>query len=174
MVMGYEDYVDFQEFHLDHELPTITTDLSAEAVKDELLKMSKRGKLPGYEGDCTDGLLCVAAHGTPFDSKLIVNHQDGQVSFELKLISMVPTIFMVLLIVTIWPGLPLTEGFLDSFTWYSDFVAKTGIKTIYWYLPMTVLPAPFMWKSSLKKSRASAHESALETIEKISKVLGSD
>ncbi|PCI11483.1 hypothetical protein COB72_00760 [bacterium] len=158
---------------MDQELPTISTNLDAQEVKGRLLKMSKRGKLPGYDGDCASGLLSVAAHGAPFDSKLIVNHQDGEVSFNFELIPMMPRIFAALLIITIWPGLPLTEGFLDSFTWYSDFVAKTGIKTMYWYLPMTILPAPFMWKSSLQKSKASAHESAIETVEKIDKVLNS-
>lgn len=173
MSAGYNDQITEEELHLDQELPTISTNLDAQEVKGRLLKMSKRGKLPGYDGDCASGLLSVAAHGAPFDSKLIVNHQDGEVSFNFELIPMMPRIFAALLIITIWPGLPLTEGFLDSFTWYSDFVAKTGIKTMYWYLPMTILPAPFMWKSSLQKSKASAHESAIETVEKIDKVLNS-
>ncbi len=156
----------------DNQLPSISTNLSTEEITDRLVKLSKRGKLAGYDGACADGLASVAAHGTPFDSQLILHHHDGEVSFELKLIALMPRVFAALLIVTIWPGLPLTEGFLDSFVWYSDFVANTGIKTWYWYLPLTILPAPFAFRGAIKKSKQTAYESAIETIEKLDKVLG--
>ena len=84
-----------------------------------------------------------------------------------------PRVFAALLIVTIWPGLPLTDDFLSSFQWYEHFVGRTGIQTWYWYLPLTVLPAPFAFKGAIKKSKASAYESAIETIEKLGKVLSS-
>ncbi len=155
----------------DNQLPSISTNLSVEEITDRLVKLSKRGKLAGYDGACADGLASVAAHGTPFDSQLILHHHDGEVSFELKLIALMPRVFAALLIVTIWPGLPLTEGFLDSFVWYSDFVANTGIKTWYWYLPLTILPAPFAFRGAIKKSKQTAYESAIETIEKLDKVL---
>ncbi len=157
----------------DNQLPSISTNLSTEEIKDRLAKLSKRGKLAGYEGTCADGLASVAAHGTPFDSKLVLKHHDGEVSFELRLMAMMPRVFAAILIVTIWPGLPLTEGFLDSFVWYSDFVASTGIETWYWYLPLTILPAPFAFKGAIKKSKLTAYESAIETIEKLEKVLAS-
>ena len=155
----------------DNQLPSISTNLSTEEITDRLVKLSKRGKLAGYDGACAGGLASVAAHGTPFDSQLILHHHDGEVSFELKLIALMPRVFAALLIVTIWPGLPLTEGFLDSFVWYSDFVANTGIKTWYWYLPLTILPAPFAFRGAIKKSKQTAYESAIETIEKLDKVL---
>lgn len=133
--------------------------------------MSKRGKLPGYESDVSEGFAGVAAHGTPFDSRLMLHHSEGELGFELRLNPLMPRVFLILLIVTIWPGLPLTEGFLDSFTWYADLVARSGVKTWYWYLPLTVLPAPFAWKSAIAKSRASAFESAKETIGKIGEAI---
>lgn len=133
--------------------------------------MSKKGKLPGFDGAPPEGLVSVAAHGTPFDSRLILNNDDGQVTFDLKLITLMPRLFAVLLLVTIWPGLPLTDGFLASFTWYSDFEANSGIKTWYWYLPLTILPAPFAFRSAIKKSKSSSLQSANETIQKISKAL---
>lgn len=156
----------------DNPLPTLAIDLSADEIKNRLLKLSKRGKLAGFDAQCPDGLLSIAAHGTPFDSKLILNHHDGEVSFELKLLAMMPRIFALILIVTIWPGLPLTDDFLASFTWYESFMANIGFKTWYWYLPMTVLPAPFALKGAIKKSKSSAKQSAIEAIEKISKALG--
>jgi len=158
----------------DNPLPAIATELSTEEIKARLLKLSKRGKLAGYEGEDCEGIAQVAAHGTPFDSKLIINHNDGQLEFELRLISLMPRIFALLLVITVWPGLPLTDDFLSSFQWYEKLVASTGVKTWYWYLPMTILPAPFALRSAIKKSKSSAFESAIETIEKLGKVLGID
>ena len=116
-------------------------------------------------------MATVAAHGAPFDSEMLVHHESGRVIFELRMLAMMPRIFALLLVITVWPGLPLTEGFLGSFTWYSDFEASTGIKTWYWYLPLTILPIPFVWKSSMAKSRQSAQQSAVETIDSLRKVL---
>ncbi len=153
-------------------LPSISTGLSAEEILSTLHTMSKKGNLAGFEAEGPHGYIAVAAHGTPFDSKLLIHHEEDILRFELRLIRMFPTIFLVLLIITIWPGLPLTDGFMSSFQWYEQFVASTGILTWYWYLPLTILPAPFAWKSSIKKSKASAVESAYETIEKLRAKLG--
>lgn len=133
--------------------------------------MSKRGKLPGYQPDEPAGLCSVAAHGTPFDSKLVVHHQSGNVRFDCQMLPMMPRVFLLLLIITIWPGLPLTDGFLVSFDWYNNLMNSIGIETWHWYLPLTVLPAPFAYRGAIKKSRASAHQSAIETIEKLQAVL---
>lgn len=154
-----------------HSLPTIKTDLGSDSVKECLSNMSKRGKLPGYQPDEPAGLCSVAAHGTPFDSKLVVHHQSGNVRFDCQMLPMMPRVFLLLLIITIWPGLPLTDGFLVSFDWYNNLMNSIGIETWHWYLPLTVLPAPFAYRGAIKKSRASAHQSAIETIEKLQAVL---
>ena len=152
-------------------LPTIETALSAEEVRSRLHTLSKRGKLPGFEKD-TQGALCsVAAHGTPFDSELRVHHDSGSLSFECRMLPMMPRVFAILLIVAIWPGLPLTDSFLSSFDWYNGLLGSIGLKTWHWYLPLTILPTPFAFRGAIMKSRASAHESALEQIEKIRSVL---
>jgi len=153
------------------QLAPISTALTANEVNARLLKLSKGGKLPGYEGNPDHALAAVAAHGTPFDSKLYIHHDSGQLSFEIKLMQTMPIVFLVVIIVSIWPGLPLTDAFLNSFLWYERFQSNTGVQTWYWYLPLTVLPAPFMWKSAIAKSKASAKESAAEAIEKISKAI---
>ncbi len=148
-------------------LDTIATNQSADEVLRILQNMSKKGKLAGFAAQGPHGYIAVAAHGTPFDSKLLIHHEGDELRFDLQLIKMFPSIFFALLIITIWPGLPLTDGFMSSFQWYEKLVASTGIKTWYWYLPLTILPAPFAWKSSIKKSKASAIMSAQETIENI-------
>jgi hypothetical protein len=151
----------------DNSLPVIETHLTSDDVKARLLQLSKKGKLAGFSSSESGALVSVAAHGTPFDSKLLLSHSDQSVSFECKLIPIMPWVFAILLVVTIWPGLPLTDGFLASFQWYERFVASTSIQTWYWYIPLTVLPAPFALRAAINKSRLSAHQSALEAIEKI-------
>jgi len=176
--VGYSDYPGYPEFEeppLDqgeqNSLPTIKTDLSADEIRARLLKLSKRGKLAGYNQEPQHGLVSVAAHGTPFDSELIAEFDEGELRFRLRLLPLMPIVFVVMLLVAIWPGLPLTDAFLSSFEWYARFEANTGILLWYWYLPLTILPTPFAIKSSLNKSRASAKESAIEATEKIGKAI---
>ncbi len=151
-------------------LPTIPTDRSQAEVFGSLLKMSKQGKLAGYGYADGDESAVADAHGTPFDSDLQIQVAEGAVRFSLKMRAKFPAIFAGLLIVTVWPGLPLTDSFMYSFEWYERLMGES-IETWMWYLPLTVLPIPFVWKSAIKKSKASAHEHALETIEKIKAVL---
>lgn len=148
-------------------LPQIETGLSIAEIQSRLLALSKRGKLAGYNGDDPDGIASVAAHGTPFDSKLVLLHSGHKLSFACKLLPMMPRVFAALLIITVWPGLPLTDQFLSSLQWYAELMARIGIDTWVWYLPLTILPAPFALRSAIRKSRATAHQSALEAIEKI-------
>ncbi len=152
-------------------LPRLETGLEPSEIKSRLSSLSKRGKLPGYEPDEQAALCSVAAHGTPFDSKLLLIHTDGTLRFECRLLPMMPRIFALLLVITVWPGLPLTDGFMSSFDWYTGMMAKLGIDKWHWYMPLTILPAPFAWRGAIMKSRASANESALEAIEKIRTVL---
>ncbi|MCA9274672.1 MAG: hypothetical protein KDA29_01460 [Phycisphaerales bacterium] len=155
----------------DPQLPTVPTSLTGDEVRSRLKAMSKRGKLPGFEPEEPGALCSVAAHGTPFDSKLLIRIDGGDLSFECEMNRLMPCIFAVLLVVTVWPGLPLTSTFLTSFDWYNSIMASIGIQTWHWYLPLTILPVPFAFRSALMKSRRSAHESALEAIEKVRSVL---
>jgi len=155
----------------DAGLPEIETDLSSQEIQSRLLNLSKKGKLPGFDGESADGIASVIAHGIPFDSTMSIHLESGKVSFQVKLLRLIPTIFAITLIVTVWPGLPLTESFLRSFQWYDNLMGKIGMETWHWYLPLTILPAPFVMKSSIAKSRKSGHASALETIDKLNAVL---
>ncbi len=138
--------------------------------------MSKRGKLAGFQLGSETGSAIVDAHGTPFDSDLIVQSEsDGdqtRVIFQLVMRRKMPMVFALILVVTIWPGLPLTESFMLSFGWYERLLGDS-IQTWMWYLPLTVLPAPFAWRTAILKSKKSAHQHALETIERIRSVVSS-
>lgn len=152
-------------------LPGIETQRKPEEIKQRLTKLSKQGKLPGFEANEPGALCAVAAHGAPFDSKMRLHHSDQRLEFDCVMLPMMPRIFALLLVVSVWPGLPLTDSFLSSFDWYTGLMAKIGIDTWHWYLPLTILPIPFVWRSAIKMSRSSAIESAHEAIEKIKAVL---
>lgn len=167
---------------LEHELadtnetlPEICTSVDPKGVGEALRKMSKRGKLAGYQSGDAEGSAIADAHGTPFDSDLRIawaSQGDAtRVRFDITMRRKMPIVFALILLVTIWPGLPLTDSFMQSFGWYERLMGDS-IETWMWYLPMTVLPAPFAWRSAMKKSKASAHRHARETIEKIRATLG--
>jgi hypothetical protein len=161
----------------DHEtLPVIETTLDPSGVVDALKVMSKRGKLAGFRAGQESGSAVVDAHGTPFDSDLIVRSESEgghtRVAFQVMMRRKMPIVFALILVVTIWPGLPLTESFMLGFGWYERLMGDS-IQTWMWYLPLTVLPAPFAWRSAIQKSKKSAHQHALETIERIRATISS-
>lgn len=152
-------------------LPGVPTTRSEDEIRSGLRTLSKKGKLPGFEPKEPGAICSVAAHGVPFDSKLLLRLEGDTVRFETRLLPMMPWVFGLMLVVAIWPGLPLTDSFLSSFDWYLSLMSSIGIETWHWYLPLTVLPAPFAFRSAIRKSKLSAQESALEQIEKIRSVL---
>lgn len=154
----------------DGQLESIQTKKTSGEVFSALSKLSKQGKLAGYEYESGSDEATVDAHGTPFDSDLCVRFKDGELSFRMVMRRKLPVIFALILAATVWPGLPLTDSFLFGFEWYERLMGES-IKTWMWYLPLTVLPIPLVWRSSMMKSRVSAAEHAQETIEKLRSVL---
>lgn len=152
-------------------LPEIETELGGDEIRERLHSLSKRGKLPGFEKEVGGGLCAVAAHGVPFDSQLLLRLEGGRLSFECRLLPLMPRLFVLMMVVAVWPGLPLTDSFLSSFDWYNSLMGSLRLRTWYWYLPLTVVPLPFAFRGALAKSRSSALESAGEQIEKIRSVL---
>lgn len=146
--------------------------LSKGEVIDRLTAMSKRGKLAGFEREkIPEGAdAAFAAQGTPFEGLVLMRVGEGRVSFDLHMPRKWAVIFSAVLIVTVWPGLPITEAFLQSFIWYERLTGG-WFATWMWYLPMTVLPAPFMLRSVLVKSRATSMEHARETVARVRAVL---
>lgn len=153
----------------DGQLESIQTKLTSGEVFSALSKLSKQGKLAGYEYESGSDEATVDAHGTPFDSDLYIRFNDGELCFRMVMRRKLPVIFALILVATVWPGLPLTDSFLFGYQWYERLMGDS-IKTWMWYLPLTVLPIPFVWRSSMMKSRSSAREHAQETIEKLRNV----
>ena len=166
------------------KLPTLSVPMVPEAIVTTLDKASRRGRLPGFEPNAPGGLFLVDAWGTPFDHDLIACAEpDGagtRLQFSLRMRRRMPTIHAVILLLTIWPGVWLTDSMLKIwFNWYyaltqKDFFIFSGFEwfTYAWYLPLCVVPLPWFWRSIVRRSRRTAHESALEMIAKMAKELG--
>ena len=111
-------------------------------------------------------LFAVETFGQPFERRLLAFaiERDGatELSFVPKLKPKLPLVFAVILALTVWPGWPLTDDLLDT---YSDWYAE-HVRTWWWYVPMLIISVPAllgMWR----KSQREAHSSALEQIVKI-------
>ncbi len=146
-------------------LPIITTSLSADEVLQALSKASRRGRLPGFEKR-GEGSFVVAAFGDPFDRELVGAIEAGtgsgvRVRFRSRLLWKLPVIFIVLVVVSVWPGLPLTDALIPaSWGWWP---------TWWWYLPLVIVPLPFMLPRMWKKSERAAVANAQEAIRKIAR-----
>jgi hypothetical protein len=157
----------------DVPLPKVETPLPPEAIVERLAFASRRGRLAGFEAAQGGGLFGVAAFGQPFDRVLIaeVERGDGGSTLEFRsaLLKKWPVIFIVVTLFTIWPGVWLTNSlfitYFPSYPWW-------GVQTWMWYLPLTVLPLPWMVKSMWRKSEAAAHDSAHRAIRKIAAEIG--
>lgn len=165
-------------------LPTLIVPLDAEAILSRIDAASRRGRMPGFVARPPSGLFLVDAWGTPFDHDLVAVAEPAasgtRLSFSLRLRRRMPTIHAVILLLTIWPGVWLTDSMLKIwFNWYYDLTQKPALVwggfevfTYLWYIPLCVLPLPWFWRSIMRRSRRTAHASALETIAKIARELG--
>ncbi len=156
-------------------LPEIRTELAEAQVLERLETAARRGRLPGFlrMPGSTAGGFVADAFGTPYDGELRgeVSRSGSQtvVRFSTRLKPKMPAIFLAILIVTVWPGVVLTESMLASLLPGWGWLWRT---TWYWYLPLTVPFVPWLMWSTLKRSRAAVHASALEQVGKIATELG--
>jgi hypothetical protein len=147
--------------------------MDAGAVLDRLDTASRRGRLAGFIKAPTAGVMfAAAAHGSPFEGVLEARGEpaDGgtRLRFEARLLRKFPAIFAGVLAFTIWPGVYFTDELVAQFLpgLWSPWV------TYSWYLPLTILPIPWVWRAAMRKSRRTMTEHAGETIAKIAKELG--
>ena len=90
-------------------------------------------------------------------------------AFSLVLRRKIPAIFGVVLLLSIWPGMPMTDSMLRTWsTWYDSLPSWA---TQAWYVPLMVLPLPWMWLSWVRSSRRAANEQAKVQLETITTVL---
>ncbi len=132
--------------------------------------MSRRGRLPGFRRTIQG---CeVAAHGNPFDKVMVLQASDsvgkGAVfAPQLRLERKAPTITAILFVLTVWPGVLLTDSFMRMHLDFYDAWTTNGLKTWWWYIPLTVLSLAWAWAAAMKKSHRTALVSAKEALAKI-------
>lgn len=146
-------------------LPVLETNLSRDEIVEALDNAARRGRLPGFT-TCGDGLFRADAYANPFEHAVEARAEaaDGvtRLRFRLVVLAKIPVVFAAVLVLSAWPGLPLTDSMLST---YSDWYAQ-HVETWWWYVPSLVLCVPAVWGMA-KKSRAAAGESAREAIGKI-------
>ncbi len=146
--------------------PTIRSACSSDEILARIAKLSQRGRLPGFEPGQGDVLFTATVFGQPFDKVLETRAETNTdntttLHFEARLKPILPWTFGIMTALTIWPGVWLTDELLVTyFQWY-DYI------TWMWYLPITVLPLPWMARSIMRKSEAASVESTTELIERI-------
>lgn len=157
----------------DSGLQSVVVPLDSAAIVERLTTASRRGRLAGFTSSPAAGVLFQAtAFGSPFEGVLEARGEpsDGgtRLRFQTRMLRKFPAIFAAVLAFTIWPGVYFTDELVAQFlpSVWSPWV------TYYWYLPLTILPVPWMWRGAMRKSRRTMTEHARETIAKIAKELG--
>jgi hypothetical protein len=162
------------------QLPRLISPLSGIEVVSKLDAAARRGKLPGFHkgGAGPNGgeevLFHLTDFGHPFESILEARsapHGSGSaLQFSLRLRGRMLWIFIISMVLTVWPGVWLTDSMMRTyFSGYS--LGMWG--TCAWYLPLTVPFVPLgIWRA-IQKSRSSAHASAVELIENVRTFVGS-
>jgi len=160
------------EVGMNASLPLVRSALSPPEVLVRLDAASRRGRLAGYVARGASEIE-VTAFGEPFDHDLrgalhsVPSEAGGSpgtgttIRCHLRMRPKVPALFVLIIGVSVWPGVWLTHSMLVTyFSWYT-------IQTWWWYIPLTVVPLFWMVPRMVKKSRAAVRASALEQIEKI-------
>jgi hypothetical protein len=149
----------------------LRTPLGRQELLERLARAARRGLVPGFAERDQAGFR-VDADAVPFAYELAGALEDGGagtiVRLRLRRLRRMPLIFGVVLALTVWPGVWLTDSLMGTY-WesYGRWSADMPWLTYAWYLPLTVVPLPWMWRSFSRKSRAEAAESARKQIDAI-------
>ncbi|MEM8834848.1 MAG: hypothetical protein AAGD00_03405 [Planctomycetota bacterium] len=149
-------------------IPDLRSPLSPDDAIARLSKLSKKGKLAGFERQ--DGApagshhFSAAVFGQPYDRVLLARITPDPdmgsgcvVTGECVLPRKLPTIMVVVMILTIWPGAWLTHSMLALyFGWYPNALWVT----LAWYLPLTILAIPALLRQFKRSEALAAHELA--------------
>lgn len=154
-------------------LPTVETGLSPVEIVNRLDIAARRGKMPGFVKGGSGGVtFSLSDFGTPFESELLSRAEAAgggnrsTLRFELKIKPRWPWVFAIVLVLTVWPGVWLTDSLLKT------YITSYSFPTWIWYLPLTVPFVPLGMWTAIKRSRASGRAEAMQLIERIRKELG--
>lgn len=151
-------------------LPPLLAPITPAQLTQTLQALSRKGKLPGYEQPSPHAFR-LKAFGNPFDHWLYVAATEQgaytRLDFHLRLARKTPGIFLIVSILTVQPGMWLTDSMLTTyFPAYGNHV-----NTWWWYIPLVVLPMPWILWRMWRKSTRAAHEHAHELRERLAATL---
>lgn len=148
------------------------TPRSPEDILSTLDLAARRGKLPGFHaiGAASSGpIFLMREFGTPFESALMASASPlatgTRLTWTLRLQRKLPLLFLVVLVLTVWPGVWVTDSMLKTYFAGYDFA------TWKWYLPLTVPCVPWVMWTATRKSRLTAREEAVRLVAKVREVL---
>lgn len=154
----------------------IRSPLSAADARAALTQAGRRGRVPGFDAVGSDGFR-IDCDAVPFEHVLlgvIEPSSDGRSTITLRTQRrrLMPGIFAATLALTVWPGVWLTDSLLGVY-WsaYGVWSEQMPWLTYAWYLPIAVLPLPWVWRSLTRRSRAMAAESAAKLVETLRSVV---
>jgi len=153
-------------------LPEVRTRHKPDEIVRKLDGHARKGRLAGFSPRNHDALFSADAFAAPFDHELLARATfDGThtvLRFQVRMLPKMPVIMIVILVLTIWPGVWVTESMLSTyFQWYRLDIWWTCA----WYIPMTLGPLPWLWKKWVVGSKREALEHALEVIASIRECL---
>lgn len=160
------DQADPPPIPLSVPLPSLLTAKSPKDALAAIATAARRGRMAGFDAHAKGALFRVAAFGAPFDGELLALAEPAgdrtRLRFRPRFKPLIPWVYIIILITSIWPGVVLTEGLVASL-----IPGSAWQYTWWWYMPLTAPFTPWVFWSALKKSRASVHDSAHRAIEKI-------
>lgn len=125
---------------------------------------SRRGRLAGFSAGPGPAEFRATLFSEPFDHELRAGIQPqpgggSVVNSTARMLPRMPAIFLVVLILTVYPGVLLTDTMIPGeWGWIDTWI---------WYVPITALPIPWLWMKWMKKCRAAAGASAYELLHKV-------
>jgi hypothetical protein len=147
-------------------LPDLVSPLPAQQVLSRLEAAAKKGRLPGFDTSRAGVSFCVDAFGAIFDYQLhAVFENEGsstRIRFQLYRLPKTPALMAGAMAITVWPGLPMTDSMLRS--WLGFYDRLPSWVTYAWYIPLTILPLPWMWWKWHTTSKEAATQHGLEQI----------
>lgn len=153
--------------------------LSPDEVCRVLAQAGRRGRLPGFAAVGSRGFR-IDCDAVPFEHGVIGEVRDAGdgvggsvVTLRTERRRLLPWIFGVTLALTVWPGVWLTDSVMGVY-WsaYGVWSDQMPWLTYAWYLPVTALPLPWLWRSLTRKSAAMAAESGAKVTETIRSLVG--
>lgn len=125
----------------------IDSPLPAVEVMRRLSMLSTRGKLPGFvkKGEREFSATVFAEpYDRRLDARVVEAGSGSRIEGGVRLKAKVPALMIGALVFTIWPGVWLTDSLMA--TYFTSWYPKELWVTAAWYVPLTLLALPPLWK----------------------------